>query len=337
MSDPTQSGHVECRPQRSTSTFDASGTVMCATLIVHRSDSDEGRDLLPVKLSELWEFGNESGCSDGADPGDCLQTFVAFTPVVIGFDELQNGVIDAFEIFVQSINHRLETVADILLGRDGLAIEFAGPEFDELPSAGDQFIELALLLMGFSDWSRFDMLGKSSDDLSVQAVGLGQESDTFGIVTDVPGIDDGDGMPGSDQIADESVFIAPSGFDDDQTRTWSGQFLEQFRAGVASVSATEGSSLKDLDIEVILRDIDANERLNLGHVERLPALRMRARHARRLTALAAVRARFNRPATITLSHGLGRPRGRRSVTGRLGATRIATLCRLSQAVFHMIE
>lgn len=337
MSDPTQSGHVECRAQRGTSSFDATWAVVCATLVVHRSDTDEGRDLLPVKLSELWEFGNESGCSDGADTRDCLQAFVAFAPVVIGLDEFQDGVINAFEIFVQSINHRLEAQADILLRGDCLAIEFAGPEFDKLPSPSDQFIELALFLMSFSDRSGFDMLGKSSDDLSVQAVGLGQESDAFGIVADVPGIDDGDSMPGSDQIADESVFIAPSGFDDDQTRTWSGQFLKQFRARVASVSATEGSSLKDLDIEVVFRDIDANERLNLRHVERLPALRMRARHARGLTALAAVRARFNRPVTITLSHGLGRPRGGRSGTGRLGATRIATLCRLSQAVFHMIE
>lgn len=208
-------GHIESASQGGAPSCNVSWTVMDAALIVHGCDSDECGDLLPIELSEFGQFGDECRGRDGSHARYGSQAVIAIVPVIIGLDEVQDGFLNAFEIFVQGIDDDLQAFTDVLVGASGLAIHFAGTEFDELSPACDEFIEFGLFFMSFGDWARLNVLGKAGNDLSVQSISLGQEADAFGITANLPGVHDGDRMPCGGQVTDQQVLIPPRSFDDD--------------------------------------------------------------------------------------------------------------------------
>lgn len=335
MASGDEGGHVERRPESGSAAPDASLAAELSTIVIQGSDSHQGGDLLTVELTELGQFGDECGGGHFADARNTFEKLVALVPVIVGFDELEDLPVDPFEVFVNGVDEVLNAVQDLFVDGQRPAIEFRGAMLDELSSPGGQFVELSLLFMGLSDRARLDVLGKPCDDEGVDAVGLGEQTERFGIVADLRWIDDRDGIAGGGQIADEGLLVASGGLNDDQTGSGAGKFLEEEGALAGRVVAAEDWTVENVNIEVVLRDVDADKRGDGSHVEEIPTLQMRARCASRRAAQAAVRAGFNNPATILLTHGLRCPRGYRSVAGRPGGACFATLRSPRQGVFHL--
>src|SRR5688572_7514539 len=90
-------------------------------------------------------------------------------------------------------------------------------------------------------------------------------------------------------------------------------------------NATSSSFRKEMHVERILGDVDADDGGDALHAEN-PSLQMRARSPLHASpALAAVRAVSTKPTTIPLSHGLSAPEGARSIVGHGGKPCSATL------------
>ena len=74
-------------------------------------------------------------------------------------------------------------------------------------------LQFLLFFMGLAECSRSDVLGESGDDLGIDAVGFGQNAETFGEVANLTRIDNGDQMAGVSEFGDDSSLIPAGGFD----------------------------------------------------------------------------------------------------------------------------
>lgn len=180
---------------------------------------------------------------------------------------------------------------------------------DKLSPSGDKIIKFGLFFMGFSDRPGLNVLSETGDHKGIESIGLGKQTERFGVVPNLSGIDDRNHMSGGSQVTDECLFVASGGFDDNEAGSGCGQLLQKPRSILPFIRDPEGEPVEDVDIEMAFGDIDANKPRDRIHVEKVPTLQIRDHSAGRRMARAAVRVGFNRPATIMLIHGLDSPRG----------------------------
>lgn len=339
----SQGRHVQRRADAGPSSLDAAQPPVVSAVTIHGGHADQSSDLLPVEVSQFGEFCQERGCGDIAHSGNALDDFESLLPVIVGFDKLEDGPVDPFELFVDHVDRLLQALLDGFGQRGEFAVGLGRALLDELPSTRDEFIELGLFFMGFGEGPRLDLQSEAGDDLGIQTVGFGANAQGLGKVADLPGIDDRDGLSRSDKFASESPFVATTGFHDDETSSWSRQLLDELCSSLRGIGESEGFLLgQEMDIEEILGNIDADKGSHTFHFERIPDLQMRARSAARRPAQAAVRADFKKPLTIQLRDGLVGPRHDRSGSGRPGrdccATRwldVSSLRNLAQDWLHL--
>lgn len=255
------------------------------------------------------------------------------------FDEGLDALLDALEFFGELVDHRLHAPTDGL-GR-GLreAVLLGGSQFDELSTAGDELVEIGLFVVRFGPGTGIHVVAEAGDDAGVDAIGLGQDAQSLGVIADLPRIDDRDQVPRLREFGGDGAFITSAGFEDDQAGARRRQLRKQSLAAGGRVVETVADALRgDMDIELVFGDVDADERGDVFHGG-VPSLRMRARATRTpVPALAAVRALSKRPATILLTHGLSRrggSEGDRSAAGRGGKACSAPLRRLSHRCLHL--
>ena len=135
---------------------------------------------------------------------------------------------------------------------------------------------------------------------------LGQNSQTLRIIPDLTGIDDGDWISGLHQFDDQSSFVSPGGLHHDQTFGRRRQPVEQLLESRIVVRQRERSFIGGKKrVEGLLGHVDANNSDWRVFHRNIPDLPMRARGVcGGASAPAAVRATFQRPATIPLRHGV---------------------------------
>src|SRR5688572_24350854 len=80
MSACYQGSHVKTGPYRGAPAPDAAVAFKLTAVPVKRGDSHQGRDLFTVKLSELWQFGNQRTAYGWADGGSTLKQVFIFFP-----------------------------------------------------------------------------------------------------------------------------------------------------------------------------------------------------------------------------------------------------------------
>jgi hypothetical protein len=231
------------------------------------------------------------------------------------------------DLFIQLFDQ----VTDVLtndLGNDRLQTILLGrAKFDELPATRDQLAQFGLFFRADFHGPRIGMLAEAGDDAGVQSIGLGQNAQAAGEVSDLAGIDHGHPVSGRYKRADQAVLVAARGFDYDQTTARVRQSSEQLPEARGAIRNGEALVLAEhTDIERALGNIDTYEGLGSGVHEQVPVLRMRARSSQTWkTALAAVRVKFTRPATNLLRDGVIRTQAR-SICGGFSAEAFLLRC-----------
>ena len=207
--------HVESRADGSSSAGDGACSFELAAVVVEGSQSDQSGDLLSVEASQFGEFGQEGEAGDRADAGDALKDLILRFPVVVGLDELGNFSIQFRELLVQEGQQLSDPFGRELGGSLLKTIGFGGPQGDDLTAAHDQLLQFFLCFRDVFGFPRLHALTKEGQDMGVDAIGLGELSQSTGEVTHLTRVDDGDAMSGIDQFRDEPSFVASSGFHHD--------------------------------------------------------------------------------------------------------------------------
>jgi len=329
----SECGHVENTSNRGASSPDASLTLESTAVVVERSETDERTDLLSIQLSEFGKLSQESRGGGGPDAGGALEDLGLAAPVVVGCEEGEDRFFDLLNVFVETIDQMLNALSNGAGCTRFETIGFGGSEVDELATTEDELLKFGLIIGGLGHGARPNLLTEPGDDGSIDAIGLGENSNPASEITNLTRIDDGHEMTGIEEIGDDASLISPGGFEDDQASSWCGKLATKLLQGALVIGQGERPAFgEQTHIEGMLGDIDADERCERTIHGTIPVLQMRAR---RTPALAAVRADSKKPTTITLRDGLGRPRRNRSVIGRRGAGCSAALRSRPHGVVHL--
>lgn len=265
-SDGGEGGHVEGASDDFSAAADDAIAAELSAVAVHGGNADEGGGLLARAATEFGEIEDENAGGLGSDAGDAGEQVDFFLPGGRVADVLVELIINLFDSFLDELEGRLEVFDDA--GGGGLleAVAFHGPHFHELSAAVEQIPHVLGLFVGDFSLRGFDDLGEAGEDKGVELVGLGEEAEGFGEVSDLARIDNDDGQAGGDERSDEESFVAPAGFDDDSLDFQLGELLGERLTSLRSVRNAFGgglaelldSVLEEVRVEPILRDIDPN-------------------------------------------------------------------------------
>ena len=121
-------------------------------------------------------------------------------PVVVVFDEFGDLLVELVDHVVEIPDELFDGVFNVLgqgLGQAGL---LDGAALDELPAAGDQFVQEQTVFRGALAQVRAAGLAEVGQELCVEAVVLGEAVLRLGVVAGLAGIDQGDGEAGVHEI-----------------------------------------------------------------------------------------------------------------------------------------
>lgn len=230
-----KSSHVEHAADGCSSSLNRAFATIGTTVAVEGGESNQGSDLLAVELAELWKFGDEGDGRLRTDSWYGLKELKLVFPIIVGLDELLNLTIETLNLFLDDVEDRVNTTSHG--GGTSLSetIGLCGAEFNELASTTDEKIKFGLFFRGFLERSRLDVMGVPGDDGSIEAIGLGENTNGLGEVSHGPGVDDGDNMSGTKEGGDEVEFVATRGLKDDQALAWGRQLGEQVAVATVGV------------------------------------------------------------------------------------------------------
>ena len=109
----------------------------------------------------------------------------------------------------------LEMALKAAITQETAAVLLGAEHVDELPAPRDQVPQRPGLVIGQGPGNGANGFGKQRDHPSVQRVGLGQLPSGPREVTDLPGIDHGDGQPRPGQRGGDRDLVAAGRFQDD--------------------------------------------------------------------------------------------------------------------------
>lgn len=210
-------GHVERATKCFASAADAAFTFGMPAIVVEGGDTDQGGDLLTIEFSQFRQFGDDGGSGDSADAGDSFEEFEAILPLVVGEDELEDGLVEPLDIFAKCVEGPLQALSDGFVEIAGETVGFRSVELHELSSAGDELVEFGLFLMGLDEWTRLHVQCETGNDLGVNAIGFGKDAESFGEVTDLARVDDRDGVSCGGEFGHERLLVLSGGFEDNAT------------------------------------------------------------------------------------------------------------------------
>jgi hypothetical protein len=118
-----------------------------------------------------------------------------------------------------------------------------------------------------AEQARLQKAGELCKKAGVEAVGLGGPAHGASEAADIAWVDQGHGQALLEEGLDEAAFIAAGGLDGDAGRIQGSKTPAQRRAGLWIVvdaealrlSGERGAEAQDVDVEVSLGDVDADE------------------------------------------------------------------------------
>ena len=187
-----------------------------AGVAVERSDADEGRELPRGKGAELGQLGKERPAKHGTHPGDAPQESLVLFEGGTVLDETIEVTIRAGKLLLEPPYVGLDAPADGFGGARPEAVFLGGHHPDDLPSSGEDLLELPGFRIGDGSGGGTDGLREVSEDESVQSVGLGQMTGSFGEVPRLARVDHEEGHSGGGQSRGEGALEATAGLQDHQ-------------------------------------------------------------------------------------------------------------------------
>lgn len=220
-------GHVEHGSDITSSSSDGSMSVVFSAVIVEGRESAERSDLSAVELSEFGDIGDEGDFGDIADAGYGFEDLCFWFPFVRGFDEREDLFFECVDGAVELPDGESDIFEDNWRERLLSPIFFGGSELDELSSSCRELLEFVLQMIDFGDHSGLGDFAESGDDMRINSISFGEDSESFCEVSDLPWVDDGDEVSGLDEFSDESSFEVSGGFDGDEAGAGFGEFFEE--------------------------------------------------------------------------------------------------------------
>ena len=105
---------------------------------------------------------------------------------------------------------------DAFVSAGVLVLEFEFTQLHELSSSIDERFEFLQEFRGFLGDSWVDGLGITDDDVGIDAICFGQDSEGVGELTNASGIEDGDLVFCVGEFSDEGLMIDAGGLDGDE-------------------------------------------------------------------------------------------------------------------------
>ena len=295
-----QGRHVKHASNRRASAPDATTAMELTTITIERRHADQSGDLLAIEASQFGQIHEQARDGHRTDAGHRFQKRSLRGEFWLTLHKLTDGIFQLADLFVELLDQMANVLANDLGDRRLQAVLFGRAEFDELPAARDKLAQLGLFFRADLDRPRIGVLAEAGNHARIQPIGLGQDAQAAGEVADLARIDHGHRVAGRHQRGQHSVLVAPGGFDHNQTVSDGRQFIEQLAEPGRVVLDREALVFgQKAHIQRMLGDVDTYERVGSRVHEQVPVLRMRARGSTMgNTALAAVRVKFTRPATI---------------------------------------
>jgi hypothetical protein len=193
-----------------------------------RSQASQGRGLLAVKLSQ---FGHVAQHGDGGDKADALHLIQDFDLFLVSCGtghQLGQLFFDRFDLSLQMFSEFGLLFKDEEVGGVFALLAGAHPLLPELSAPIDQSPHLQQGGIGFGCGRRFMCLAKSGEQGTVERIAFGAEALRQSEMTDVTGIEDGDGPVGGLESGDDWAFVAAGSFADDLNLRTRLQQVQQF-------------------------------------------------------------------------------------------------------------
>lgn len=210
-----QGGHVKSAAHRGSTTPDGAPAFEGATVAIEGGDASESGNLSTIESPELRQFSEQCSAGDRTDALNTAQQIFVLFPDRILLDGSVEVSVGALEILFQPSDVSMDAFSDglgghlqpVFLGTDGCEeVSAARGQCPQLHSDG--------IWQGAQLWA--NRLGKMSQDIGIDAVGLSQLTGGFSEVSDLAWVDHDCRQIGTHHSAHDMTFIAPGGFQHDQ-------------------------------------------------------------------------------------------------------------------------
>lgn len=302
--------HIERRSDLGSSACDATSALEFPAIVVVGRESPECCDLGSVDGPQFGDFCEELVGGIFSDARYAAQNIAFRFPIIIGVEEIRDGLFDDFQLLVEQGDRLLNTLLWDFSAGGVLSIFLDRSQLDNLSSSGDEILQFLLVFRCFGSQHGSNDFGELRQVSGVNWICLGPMSEPFCEVASLSGIDDGHGEIRIDENADQSSFITSGGLDDEELEC--GELAELFQELVESFRIIFESPLfrqgSNVHVKLIFGDINPNKygwRSGVSRDGADPVLQMRTRGGgSRDTVLAAVRAGTRGDAAIMLRDGV---------------------------------
>lgn len=295
-----QGRHVEQAPDLFAAAEDTRSTSLFAGLAIKRSYANQSSDLVTIELTQLGQMSQQHSAGLRADARGTAQDGVFVTEVIVGLNVILDEIVELANLGLECFDHLGNAITDFCMMSHFGTVGFLGEHIDHLPTPADQFSQNLRLRLSGRSIGRFDHLAEKSEDIGINAVGLGVFPQTFCEVAYLAGIDHNGLESGLDQFSCDGTFVSAGCFQDNLGDLESLQGSEELSVTFGSVAVnTLELSWTGGDLERILGDVNSDiEWCGHGFI---PSLQMRASLS---AAQVAVRVNPIAAARTTLSDGL---------------------------------
>ena len=169
----------------------------------------------PICAAQFVQVGQQGGAEHGADAGYGLQQLVDRVEVVVGVDQLSDLDVQFGDLLFEGFKHGIDGPQGGFADGPPAAVGLLGADVRQLPAAGDQGFEFDLVFRAFFGQAGRRPAGELDQHLGINGVGLGQNSQAFGEVANVGGIDPRHWQVGVQQRIQQWLFETTGGFEDD--------------------------------------------------------------------------------------------------------------------------
>ena len=276
-----QGRHIEHGPYGSTSTPDTSPTSEGPAVAIERSDAHQRCDLFAVESSEFRQLGEKRTADHWTDAGDASEQVFIFAPDRALTDAMVEVLVGPVQLCFQPTDVSLDPFSDRFRSCTQ-SVFLRHHHLDELSSAGDERSQFQADLIGQGTQGRTYDFGEAGQHFGIDTVGLGQLSEGFGEVSDLPWIDHDDGELSTAQSPADTTFQSSGGLQHDQNGLKFAQSFDQsldtgfvvrnrqnyFTASIPASSFETDSFSADGRIATSSRALDTSIPINMGSISK---------------------------------------------------------------------
>jgi hypothetical protein len=211
-----QGSHVEYLPNLRPAAPHRASASQSTGVPVQRSDADERRELPRRKRAKLGQLGEKRPAQDRTHSGHASEKgFIPFEGRT-SFDDFLEISIRARELLLEPLYVGFDASADGFGGTGPEAVFLGGHHPNDLPSPGEDLLELPGLFIGDGPGGGTDGLREASEHEGVYPVGLGELARGFGEVSGLARVEHEEGHSRGGQSRYRRTLEASAGFQDHQ-------------------------------------------------------------------------------------------------------------------------